>query len=623
MVQDNVSLTLGSDKPTKSVKPKVNKKGKEYGINATSVGVNYDDIKCKIYFKEQLWEEHCYACSLPWLIKNVSQENSISTSEPGTLAAQTKPTSVTTCASKIDELISVVINMSAAAEAEELKSKIVESSRPKVASPSTQGSRKSGSSFGSSSSISRELVNLLPPPVDKFKLEIEQQRAKEIENKPAALLTSSGRRRQQRVSSSNLSTSGGQSTSNTTNEIKSISPIKMEFKKRTEAEELRLIRSFEVNGIDLEDIGYLKRTYEQLMASNDPSDMELNALVKRVRWVDYCPTRSSNDDYELMLIALSNSQNSVAGQSSSSSSTGTKQQKSNKKCPSRSGNSSESFHSGTLIYPPFDENYARLNSTGSARTQGYYKIPMEEKFKYLDSRSVTNSCPGVISLSNSSSTIRTVASLHDTSASASSSSADACLGIGSVESQPHVQSHFTHLHHHHHHQHHHHHHHHGSTQDEDTVSSLSTGSPLTTSSSLLSSSAQSQSNVNAMTLSAAREARSLQRRLMASNEIHEMFKFSQLKLRKKPLRFSKSAIHEWGLFALEQIAAEEFVIEYSGEVIRQSMADQREKRYNAQGIGSSYMFRIDHDTIVDATKRGNLSRFINHSCDVCLNIVIL
>ncbi len=67
---------------------------------------------------------------------------------------------------------------------------------------------------------------------------------------------------------------------------------------------------------------------------------------------------------------------------------------------------------------------------------------------------------------------------------------------------------------------------------------------------------------------------------------------------------------------MEQIAAEEFVIEYVGEVIRQSVADHREKRYNAQGIGSSYMFRIDQDTIVDATKCGNLSRFINHSCDV-------
>ncbi|NXL93592.1 SET1A methyltransferase, partial [Alectura lathami] len=41
------------------------------------------------------------------------------------------------------------------------------------------------------------------------------------------------------------------------------------------------------------------------------------------------------------------------------------------------------------------------------------------------------------------------------------------------------------------------------------------------------------------------------------------------------------------------------------------VADMREKRYAQQGIGSSYLFRVDHDTIIDATKCGNLARFIN------------
>lgn len=52
------------------------------------------------------------------------------------------------------------------------------------------------------------------------------------------------------------------------------------------------------------------------------------------------------------------------------------------------------------------------------------------------------------------------------------------------------------------------------------------------------------------------------------------------------------------------------------KVIRQKVADTREKRYERMGIGSSYMFRIDDDLIIDATKKGNLARFINHSCDV-------
>ena len=48
-----------------------------------------------------------------------------------------------------------------------------------------------------------------------------------------------------------------------------------------------------------------------------------------------------------------------------------------------------------------------------------------------------------------------------------------------------------------------------------------------------------------------------------------------MQARKKQLKFSKSRIHGWGLFAMENIAADEMVIEYVGEVIRSSVADER------------------------------------------------
>uniref|UniRef100_A0A672MJU3 SET domain-containing protein n=2 Tax=Sinocyclocheilus grahami TaxID=75366 RepID=A0A672MJU3_SINGR len=57
------------------------------------------------------------------------------------------------------------------------------------------------------------------------------------------------------------------------------------------------------------------------------------------------------------------------------------------------------------------------------------------------------------------------------------------------------------------------------------------------------------------------------------------------------------------------------IIEYVGQSIRQVIADMRERRYEKEGIGSSYLFRVDQDTIIDATKCGNLARFINHSCN--------
>ncbi|KAK8624480.1 hypothetical protein V6N13_065823 [Hibiscus sabdariffa] len=67
---------------------------------------------------------------------------------------------------------------------------------------------------------------------------------------------------------------------------------------------------------------------------------------------------------------------------------------------------------------------------------------------------------------------------------------------------------------------------------------------------------------------------------------------------KKRLRFQRSKIHDWGLVALEPIEAEDFVIEYVGELIVRG-----------------YLFRLDDGYVVDATKRGGIARFINHSCE--------
>ena len=94
----------------------------------------------------------------------------------------------------------------------------------------------------------------------------------------------------------------------------------------------------------------------------------------------------------------------------------------------------------------------------------------------------------------------------------------------------------------------------------------------------------------------------------------DVLRFNQLKKRKKPVRFARSAIHNWGLYAEENISANDMIIEYVGEKVRQQVADKRERQYLKSGIGSSYLFRIDENTVIDATKRGGIARFINHSC---------
>lgn len=94
----------------------------------------------------------------------------------------------------------------------------------------------------------------------------------------------------------------------------------------------------------------------------------------------------------------------------------------------------------------------------------------------------------------------------------------------------------------------------------------------------------------------------------------DVLRFNQLKKRKKPVKFARSAIHNWGLYAMENINKDDMIIEYVGEEVRQQIAELRENRYLKSGIGSSYLFRIDDNTVIDATKKGGIARFINHSC---------
>ncbi|KAI9230368.1 MAG: hypothetical protein DHS80DRAFT_12596 [Piptocephalis tieghemiana] len=100
-----------------------------------------------------------------------------------------------------------------------------------------------------------------------------------------------------------------------------------------------------------------------------------------------------------------------------------------------------------------------------------------------------------------------------------------------------------------------------------------------------------------------------------SEGVESLLRWNQLKVRRKHLKFGRSAIHEYGLFAGERIEPGEMVIEYMGEVIRQAVADHREALYERRGIGSSYFFRIDEDIVVDSTYMGNVARFINHCCE--------
>jgi len=81
------------------------------------------------------------------------------------------------------------------------------------------------------------------------------------------------------------------------------------------------------------------------------------------------------------------------------------------------------------------------------------------------------------------------------------------------------------------------------------------------------------------------------------------------------LRFGRSGIHAWGVYTDDDIGAGEMIVEYRGELIGNAMAEKREKEYEKAKIGSDYMFRIDSILVCDATRQGNVARFLNASCN--------
>ena len=70
-----------------------------------------------------------------------------------------------------------------------------------------------------------------------------------------------------------------------------------------------------------------------------------------------------------------------------------------------------------------------------------------------------------------------------------------------------------------------------------------------------------------------------------------------------------------GLFTRTPFLKNEMMVEYIGERIRQCVADKREASYEKEGVGSCYLFRLDKDVIVDATRTGGMARFMNHCCE--------
>ena len=78
------------------------------------------------------------------------------------------------------------------------------------------------------------------------------------------------------------------------------------------------------------------------------------------------------------------------------------------------------------------------------------------------------------------------------------------------------------------------------------------------------------------------------------------------------IKARKSAIHGNGVFAVAPIAAGERIIEYKGELRTHAEVDAGEA--GDVESGHTFLFTLNDEWVIDGTRRGNIARWINHSC---------
>ncbi len=75
----------------------------------------------------------------------------------------------------------------------------------------------------------------------------------------------------------------------------------------------------------------------------------------------------------------------------------------------------------------------------------------------------------------------------------------------------------------------------------------------------------------------------------------------------------RSPIHGNGVFAVAPIKKGEEVIQYKGTLMTHDEADDM---YGDGGeTGHTFLFTLNDDYIIDANRKGNIARWINHSCN--------
>lgn len=81
------------------------------------------------------------------------------------------------------------------------------------------------------------------------------------------------------------------------------------------------------------------------------------------------------------------------------------------------------------------------------------------------------------------------------------------------------------------------------------------------------------------------------------------------------VRVVKTSTRGWGLFSQEEIPTGTFVVEYVGEVIDDDEFRRRVYRKQKEHDENYYFLNVAKDYTIDAGPKGNVARFMNHSCE--------
>ena len=81
----------------------------------------------------------------------------------------------------------------------------------------------------------------------------------------------------------------------------------------------------------------------------------------------------------------------------------------------------------------------------------------------------------------------------------------------------------------------------------------------------------------------------------------------------KHIVVGRSGIHGWGSFTRKAIEKNDFIVEYTGEVITQNESERRGRIYDK--LDSNFLFNLNEECCVDASRKGNKAKFVNHSAD--------